>query len=920
VTLHTNLLHGGLVLDRRRDVARRYVKTWLFPDLCLLLLDIVAPLSEIPAPHSKFAEVARIVRLVVLFRLVRVRGRPDIGELLGTKGQQLLRVGAVLRTLAAIGILAHILTCSWYVLGRETSSENWLNQLTPAELGNTIEEYTKSMYWVLGHLTASNIDGQLNPANINERVFTLMIISLSLLIISSGVSTMANAVQEMNRSAAEVKNMEHHLLMFLGRAGVDGASKRRISRFVLHAARRRQALSLTPGINSLLSKRLRLDITESQHSQALLRHPLFQLIVDTQDHVFREVCACLQPELFADGEFIFETGHWVKAMFMTVNGSFDISSRNNPHSAKHQRARTVATRYGLHERFEEAGRIFCEISLFAKVLHHRSLMAVTFAEGFWLQGEDFARCVGQAPVCTFVVYEYATRFLRYLQDQIDEADSTDIVDDMLDDKIAKKVVAGIQRSNQVANFELHTPPTSTEAPETLMQLLNRPETTEADLVQKLPNFITELDAAEGIYAQTNFLDERERAVSSILSLFWLEHGKYEHFVATQKNARRMSRELWNKYVEFMRWVDLDATMMRTLVVLLAIRGIGKVKEFATLLPLDQRSPEDVLLSLIHKAPRLLPSLAALSPEQQRFLIEALALGAQFNLAQMLQGESTPAEVLRLQQQVRSLEYKETFKFYLVTVVTSMCSLEATLHLRGASFLNETNGRHLLLAIKCLRAMHKTPQQIYWGYIISRMKELRLPATTQENLAVGRLACLTRTHVHSLEELHVIWRSLCPEERMAICDFLLADGINEGAFMLMFLPLFFVKAKSNPAVGLNRGLLLLYDLIMALDVNGFRAAGSCVRVNLADVVSFVSSVTRPRMLVGLTERMQFSVVGLEVHISIPEHEETGHIHELGATLRRLDRKVNLVGSELQGLNQRQGLNQSESHQSHSHIPL
>eukprot|EP00971_Amphidinium_carterae_P327499 6458900-Amphidinium_carterae.1 len=246
-------------------------------------------------------------------------------------------------------------------------------------------------------------------------------------------------------------------------------------------------------------------------------------------------------------------------MFMTVNGSFDISSRNNPHSAKHQRARTVATRYGLHERFEEAGRIFCEISLFAKVLHHRSLMAVTFAEGFWLQGEDFARCVGQAPVCTFVVYEYATRFLRYLQDQIDEADSTDIVDDMLDDKIAKKVleqrrtaissciltglgvyvymvpcplnhcdlgrgvVAGIQRSNQVANFELHTPPTSTEAPETLMQLLNRPETTEADLVQKLPNFITELDAAEGIYAQTNFLDERERAVSSILSLFWLEH-------------------------------------------------------------------------------------------------------------------------------------------------------------------------------------------------------------------------------------------------------------------------------------------------------------------------------------------------------------------------------------------------------------
>merc|ERR1711920_525102 len=92
-----------------------------------------------------------------------------------------------------------------------------------------------------------------------------------------------------------------------------------------------------------------------------------------------------------------------------------------------------------------------------------------------------------------------------------------------------------------------------------------------------------------------------------------------------------------------------------MVVFLAIRGLGKVKHFSKVRPKDSRSPEQVMLHIMHRVPNMVPSVGKLSLEMQRLLEKTLETHSRFNLAQMLQGENTPAQVHVLIKFIRTLD-------------------------------------------------------------------------------------------------------------------------------------------------------------------------------------------------------------------------------------------------------------------------
>ena len=163
---------------------------------------------------------------------------------------------------------------------------------------------------------------------------------------------------------------------------------------------------------------------------------------------------------------------------------------------------------------------------------------------------------------------------------------------------------------------------------------------------------------------------------------------------------------WAELQRFVKWTSMSMDTIHAVLAFLAIRGLGKVKALVEGLPISDQSPSNAVISLVGSAPDIVPSVGLLNERMVQLIKTNLMIHGKFNLAQLLQGENTPANVKNLQ------EFKEeygaqTIKFYLFSLVGMMSGV-----MRG-QFMDEIRGRITLLGLNKLKRLGKSsPQEIY----------------------------------------------------------------------------------------------------------------------------------------------------------------------------------------------------------------
>merc|ERR1712048_876888 len=147
------------------------------------------------------------------------------------------------------------------------------------------------------------------------------------------------------------------------------------------------------------------------------------------------------------------------------------------------------------------------------------------------------------------------------------------------------------------------------------------------------------------------LEERDRAVASIMSVFWLMGDRYDEFVRGQKPSRRLPRELWTQLRSFGLWDDIGENELHGILIFLVVRGLGRAKKFQDLVPsLKRPSPETSLLEVIKAMPEMLPSLGTLDGTSLQLIRDALHLNSKFKFAQFIQGGIAPLNVMFLKEE------------------------------------------------------------------------------------------------------------------------------------------------------------------------------------------------------------------------------------------------------------------------------
>ena len=919
INLNTAIYIRGSLVMNRWSIFRHYAWSWMFFDVSLLVLDYCFLFLSAQFMGLRAARIMRIVRLVRISKLSKLNTM--IEESAASVGREwVTMVFAIGKTAVMMLMVAHFLTCAWFFVGvqfgPELPDQSWVELASIAKrkdstdgLGEldhvqhlvpTAVQYIQSLRWVI----AAPSPPDLSPTSGIEWGFDIFIMVMTLVVIGSAISKISGTTAELRAMREESNRRRHNMRLYLARTSVSYELMTRIMRFVDYKLEKFPSNTLDA---SLVSPTLQLELFVSQHADYLSRIPIFALTQECYPEIFSTLCAAMKKNFFEKGDDIFVAGAFATNLHVTATGTYSYVDQTG-------KAQPLKGTYW-----------YGELSLFAEATYHLStLTATSFAETFSLQAFDIVECVKASRGCTAMFCEYAKDFVTAMQktdlkhdddDQVQQGQvcckqnqhframypdlkkrfSNIIVhgetadpmtqmfshEDIDNDSLVRKAslasmtlcrlnsdnsttfTAGSSNGSTISLIRTE----STEDPGLLgFVMMTTPESLVPDsLPAQLEEYIPELHPDYSPHIVFEQAAERDRALSSCISILALVNNRYDMFTAPQGKNVKLTSSQWDELQGLIAWIEPSPQEVQAVLVLLAIRALGKSKLVQEQLPAASQRPERAVVHLLHNVQNIVPSVRWLNARSMNWVEEALITHELFNLAQMLQGENCPASVKQLREHV-AVKGDAIFRFYILFLLGFMSGLAAG---NGSRFMNAKNGESTIAGIRMLEHLMKVePTNLYWGYMRIRAVKLQLPFNTPEDMVLLRLACLSRLQDNSQYiNLKNAWFGLGVREREILTDHFLADGIQEPGWVLEFLPNCVANAQANKVVGLTGLLDVLADLMCNLRSRKMPEDSQMMLVDLSDMAGFISAVRNRFIFLTCIARAQMRVENSRIRVEM-----------------------------------------------------
>lgn len=289
--------------------AKRYAKSWLGPDLLIVLGDWLQEVASSAFSNaSKATRTSRILRLFRLFRLFRVAKVPKLIEIVSEKVQSEsvgVACGVVGRMIAVFS-LAHVLGCAWFALG-SASADGWVCQ-TGLSADPRWYLYATSLHWSTTQFTGSM---EVQAHTLPERIFSVCVLLFAFVVAAVFISSITSSLTRLciltHGQAAQFATLRRFLL-------THGIHPKLISRVVSNAQfalaeKQRLVPESEVEILTLVSEPLRAELRFEMYSPTLSVHPLFRRHQNECPEAARKLChRGVSPITFSRGDVLFSAG------------------------------------------------------------------------------------------------------------------------------------------------------------------------------------------------------------------------------------------------------------------------------------------------------------------------------------------------------------------------------------------------------------------------------------------------------------------------------------------------------------------------------------------------------------------------------------------------------------------------------------
>ena len=127
----TGYSERGILVGNRSRIARRYLKTWFFPDVIVTTVDLAIEFGI--GARFEASGSTRVLRLLRLMRVVRLgkvtRFAAFLRDRFETEGAY--THFSLLLVMLSMMLIEHVIACGWFGLGSLSSSNTWITRPRP---------------------------------------------------------------------------------------------------------------------------------------------------------------------------------------------------------------------------------------------------------------------------------------------------------------------------------------------------------------------------------------------------------------------------------------------------------------------------------------------------------------------------------------------------------------------------------------------------------------------------------------------------------------------------------------------------------------------------------------------------------------------------------------------------------------------
>merc|ERR1719434_403139 len=229
----------GLVEMRSCHIAIRYIRTWLIPDVCIVMTDWIVVFVLLQAQQemslaglarvAKTTRTLRILKVLKFFRIVRLAKINHVmASIFVYIKSETLRTSCNIALLLVILIVVvnHYVGCGWYFIG--TTSQNQVNWLEFFRINqnSTTYAYTTSLHWSLTQFTPAGME--IYARNQVERIYSVCILLFAMVTFSSFVSSITSAMTHLRSLRTEPDKQKRMLRTYFSENDISAELNQRI--------------------------------------------------------------------------------------------------------------------------------------------------------------------------------------------------------------------------------------------------------------------------------------------------------------------------------------------------------------------------------------------------------------------------------------------------------------------------------------------------------------------------------------------------------------------------------------------------------------------------------------------------------------------------------------------------------------------
>mmetsp|Transcript_161406 Transcript_161406/g.286264 ORF Transcript_161406/g.286264 Transcript_161406/m.286264 type:complete len:779 (-) Transcript_161406:206-2542(-) len=312
----------GVLTTKRSQIAKKYLKNMFFPDLLLVLTEWVAFVASFMVDDNNssfqnvnFFRILKVLRFAKVIRIIKLE--QVISELLvRVNSTYLLLVMRPIFLIVGLLFFNHVIACFWYGLGN-LDSTGWLS---------IQKEHSKMyLYWTSFHWALSLLHGNVDvyPGNIRERIFQCSFSVIALVLFSTLLSSITNAMMQIRSLRREAFEWRYKLREIFAQRQISIELRTKIHKCLAYNAK---IIHCNVDDDEKIIKRLPQylvkDFSFESFSPVVNHHDYFFMLGYRCPQVLRQLC-CDAMDLIIQNqidETIFHTGDACQAMFFIDHG------------------------------------------------------------------------------------------------------------------------------------------------------------------------------------------------------------------------------------------------------------------------------------------------------------------------------------------------------------------------------------------------------------------------------------------------------------------------------------------------------------------------------------------------------------------------------------------------------------------------